>query len=162
MRWVPTFHDDVGVLLGRPLLRDEAPCLLPALQPGPEGREGWARLSPCTPPPGGSSVGAPQTARGVCSRPGHPSPRLWESLGRSDLAPEIAQTPPPFLPAPPVGPPPRDPGQTTASGVRPLPYCTTAGGQAVRIGVPGTSWGLQIMRRRGPAHLSETGPLLTG
>lgn len=45
MRCVPTFHDDVRVLLGRPLLRNEAPCLLPALQPGPEGRKGWVRLS---------------------------------------------------------------------------------------------------------------------
>lgn len=91
--------------------------------------------------------GAPQSGLPRLQAPGHPSPRLWEPLGRSDLAPEIAQTPP-FLPAPPVGPPPRDPGQTTASGVRPLPYCTTAGGQTARIGVPGTGWGLQTTRLR--------------
>lgn len=44
IRWIPTFDDDVRVVFRRPLLWDEAPRLFPALQPGQERREGWARL----------------------------------------------------------------------------------------------------------------------
>lgn len=35
MRWVLTFYDNIRIVLQGPLLRDEAPCLFPALQPGP-------------------------------------------------------------------------------------------------------------------------------
>lgn len=64
----------------------------------------------CTRPPGGSSIGVPQTARGACSWAGHSSPRLWELLGRSDLAPKIARTPPL---------PPGAPSRTAPSGPQP-------------------------------------------
>lgn len=40
---VPTFHNDVGVVLRQSLVWDEAPGLFPALQPGPK-MESWARL----------------------------------------------------------------------------------------------------------------------
>lgn len=66
MRWIPTFHDDIWVVFRRPLLRDEAPRLLPALQPGQEGSEGWASLP--VPHPASRrlfSKGSPGRLRGV-------------------------------------------------------------------------------------------------
>jgi hypothetical protein len=95
MRWIPTFHDDIWVIFRRPLLRDEAPCLLPAWQPGQEGSEGWASLPVLHPASRRLfSKGSPDRPRGVPTPGWHPSPRLWEPLGRSDLEPEIAWTPP--------------------------------------------------------------------
>lgn len=35
MKGSPTFHNDVRVILQKPLLWDKAACLLPALQPRP-------------------------------------------------------------------------------------------------------------------------------
>lgn len=40
---VPTFYNDVRIVLRQSLVWDEAPGLFPALQPGPE-MESWARL----------------------------------------------------------------------------------------------------------------------
>lgn len=134
---VPTFHNDVGVVLRQSLVWDETPGLFPALQPGPE-MESWARLRASTQPPGVSLLGAPQAARGTCSQTGHPSSRLWEPRGWSDLAPEITRTPPSSRA--PGRTAPRDPSQTAASGgTGPLPYCTTRRGKMARKGVLRTS-----------------------
>lgn len=51
---LPTFHNDVRVILQKPLLWNEAPCLLPALQPG----ERWGEVRLCV------LQSAPSTRRG--------------------------------------------------------------------------------------------------
>lgn len=154
---VPTFHNDVRVVLRKSLVWDEAPGLFPALQSGPEMKS-WTRLKGLH---SVSLLGVPQTTRGTCSLTGHPSSRLWEPRGRSDLAPEITRTPLP--PRAPGWTAPRDPSQTTASGgTRPLPYCTTRGGKTARKGVLRTGCNIRTKRLRVEAHLSVMGPFLVG
>lgn len=156
---VPTFHNDVRVILRKSLVWDEAPGLFPALQSGPEMKS-WARLKGLH---SASLLGVPQTTRGTCSQAGHPSSRLWEPRGHSDLAPEITRTPP-SSPRPRLDRPPWDPSQTTASGgTRPLPYCTTRGGK--KEGGPENQLpvsGIRTKSLRVEAHLSEIGPFLVG
>lgn len=157
---VPTFHNDVRVILRKSLVWDEAPGLFPALQSGPEMKS-WARLKGLH---SASLLGVPQTTRGTCSQAGHPSSRLWEPRGHSDLAPEITRTPP-SSPRPRLDRPPgtlAKPQRPAAQGLSLIAQLregrSKEGGPENQLPVSG----IRTKSLRVEAHLSEIGPFLVG